>query len=86
MNRIFHGFIEIIFWIAIFCSPLLISAAVAFISVRGAGKKKIWTHQVYGRLLADVYIHGTQTKINMNFRNYKFNNGFGRTEVNIPTA
>jgi hypothetical protein len=31
MNKIFHGFIEVIFWISIFCSPLMIGAAVAFI-------------------------------------------------------
>jgi hypothetical protein len=31
MNRIFQGVIEIIFWIAILCSPLLIGIAIAFI-------------------------------------------------------
>jgi hypothetical protein len=31
MNKIFHIVVEIIFWLAIFCSPLLISLAIAFL-------------------------------------------------------
>ena len=31
MNKIFHGIIEIIFWVAIFSSPLLIGIAIAFV-------------------------------------------------------
>jgi hypothetical protein len=31
MNKTFHGVIEIIFWVAIFCSPLLVGIAIAFV-------------------------------------------------------
>jgi uncharacterized membrane protein YfcA len=31
MNKLFHGIIELIFWVAIFSSPLLIGSAIAFI-------------------------------------------------------
>lgn len=31
MNKLFHGVIESIFWIAIFSSPLLIGIAIAFV-------------------------------------------------------
>jgi positive regulator of sigma E activity len=38
MNKIFFGVIEIIFWIAIFLSPLLIGIAIAFIIFLNATK------------------------------------------------
>jgi len=38
MNKLFHGVVEIIFWVAIFCSPLLIGAAIAFIIYINAPK------------------------------------------------
>ena len=31
MNKLFHGIIEIIFWVAIFCALLLIGIAIAFV-------------------------------------------------------
>jgi len=38
MNKLFHGFVEIIFWLAIFSSPVLIGAVIAFIIYLNAPK------------------------------------------------
>ena len=38
MNKLFHAIVEIIFWIAIFSSPLLIGLALAFILYLNAPK------------------------------------------------
>jgi len=42
MNKLFHGIVEIIFWIAIFSSPLLIGVAISFIIYLNASPALEW--------------------------------------------
>jgi hypothetical protein len=41
MNKIFHCIIEIIFWVAVFSSPLLIGIAIAFV-IDISSQKLVW--------------------------------------------